>query len=231
MLTAATLAIVLQACAPTVDPRTQAALISVESAGNAFAILDDNNGRSYSPRNYRTAVVLAETLIDKNRKQYREHDRGIDVGITQINSLNFSHYGITPEYALDPCFNLREGSYILTTAYSQRYESLSSQHLPDGIHQQKALTQALAIYNSGSPNGDQRYIASILLAASRNVFFKVGEPLSTPSPQSSTTNKTRASIPAMSTQTARFYQRPGSQRISLTHHTSSNLHSESRPEL
>jgi type IV secretion system protein VirB1 len=117
MIAPATLALLLQACAPTVNPQTQAALVSVESNANAFALHDNNTDRSYYPTTYRAAVTLAESLIRAGSEHFGAHDAGVDVGIAQINSRNFDRYGLTPAIALDPCMNLRVGSLMLTTLY------------------------------------------------------------------------------------------------------------------
>jgi len=165
MITPAALALILEACAPTVSMQTQAALVRVESSGNAFAILDDNTRRAYTPRTYRDAVLLAEQLISDDARKYKNANRGVDVGITQINSLNFEKYSLTPALALDPCMNMRVGSFMLTSTYQGQYNALQHSNISEHDRQQIALSRSLQIYNSGAPSGDQRYVAQILLAA------------------------------------------------------------------
>jgi len=219
MLTAATLALVLQACAPTVNPQTQAALISVESGGNAFAILDDNNGRSYHPGNYQEAVVLADNLIKDGHRRFGSRDRGIDVGITQINSENFSRYGLTTGYALDPCVNLRTGSLILTSTYTAQYEILKDKRIDEESRRQIALSRTLQIYNSGSPTGDQSYVASIILAAEHaNPATNLRRNSASSNPAAAKSKKNDRSHTHRNEETI-FYQRSRTQRLLFSHYS------------
>ena len=163
MIAPATLALLLQACAPTVNAQTQAALVTVESDATVFAVHDNNTARSYFPRTYGEAVPLVEKLFREDAQRFGARKAGIDVGIAQIDSDNFAQYGLTPEIALDPCMNLRVGSMMLTSLYGQEYAALAGE--PDVARKQHALSRALQRYNSGKPTGDQKYVAAILMAA------------------------------------------------------------------
>ena len=165
MIAPATLALLLQACAPTVNPQTQAALVTVESDATAFAVHDNNTDQSYAPHTYGASVLLVEKLLAEDAQRFGARNDGIDVGIAQIDSNNFARYGLTPETALDPCMNLRVGSMMLTSLYDQEYAALAGE--ADAARQQHALSRALQRYNSGKPTGDQRYVAAVLMAAGR----------------------------------------------------------------
>ena len=163
MIASATLALLLRTCAPTVAVQTQAALVTVESSGEAFALHDNNTNQSYFPTDYGAAVTLTERLIRQDASRFGTANSGIDVGIAQIDTNNFASFGLTPALALDPCMNLRVGSLMLTTAYNREYASLPG--IATSQRQQLALSRALQRYNSGKPTGDQQYVAKILLAS------------------------------------------------------------------
>jgi type IV secretion system protein VirB1 len=163
MIAPATLALLLQACAPTVNAQTQAALVTVESDATVFALHDNNTGRSYFPRRYGESVLLVEKLLRDDTQRFGARKAGIDVGLAQIDSDNFVQYGLTPEIVLDPCMNLRVGSMMLTSLYGQEYAALAGE--PDVARKQHALSRALQRYNSGKPTGDQQYVAAVLMAA------------------------------------------------------------------
>ncbi len=143
-------------CAPHVDPVIQSALVSVESGGDAWALRDDNDGRTYAPATFAAAVTRANALIASDRSRYGANDRGIDVGLGQINSNNFAMLGTDAATMLDPCSNLGASSRMIVDAY-RRERSLRDRD--------PVLHRALSIYNSGRPSGDERYVSAVLDAA------------------------------------------------------------------
>jgi len=152
----------IRACAPQVNPVTQAAVITVESSGDAWALHDDNDGRVYRPGSFRDAVQLATNLIAGNRQRYGKADAGVDVGVGQINSSNFANLGVDAGWMLHPCPNLRVSSTMIASAYSTQYAILAS--LPDPQRDQLAIRRALQIYNSGRPSGDESYVENVIRA-------------------------------------------------------------------
>jgi type IV secretion system protein VirB1 len=120
-------------CAPSVAASTMAAIVQVESGGHPLAIDDDTTHRSYYPRDRASAEALANHLIEAGHL--------LDLGIAQVDSMNFAHLGVNVHTAFDACTNLRAGSTILTADYDaaeRRYD--------DG---QVALRHAIGMYNTG----------------------------------------------------------------------------------
>lgn len=163
------LARLVRACAANVDATIQAAIVSVESGGNAWALHDDNDGSTYAPNSYEAAQNLAQSIIERNRLQYGSQDRGVDVGLAQINSLNFAMLGVGASAMLDPCDNLRASQSIILTAYQHERSLMGSDGDNDG-----ALRRALQVYNSGQSTGDDAYVRAIFASVSTPFVHEVG---------------------------------------------------------
>lgn len=88
----------------------------------------------------------------------------VDVGIAQVDTENFTAYGLSPANAFDACTNLRAGSEILTADYRRAVATYG----PGQI----ALYHAFEAYNSGRLPGDAGYANRILSAA--GIPVKVG---------------------------------------------------------
>jgi type IV secretion system protein VirB1 len=86
-----------------------AAIVQVESGGNPLAIDDDTTRRLYYPSDRASAEALANHLIEAGHL--------LDIGIAQVDSMNFAHLGVTVHTAFDACTNLRAGSAILSGDY------------------------------------------------------------------------------------------------------------------
>jgi type IV secretion system protein VirB1 len=143
------LAALIRHCAPAVAPSTMAAIVQVESGGDPFAIGDNTAGRSYYPHDRATAERLARRLLDAGHL--------LDLGIAQIDSMNFAGFGATVHTIFDPCVNLNVGARILSDDYAfamGRYRDA-----------QVALRHAIGMYNTGRLNAGTRYIARVLAAA------------------------------------------------------------------
>jgi hypothetical protein len=81
----------------------------------------------------------------------------LDVGIAQIDSMNFAGFGVTLHTIFDPCVNLNVGARILSDDYAfaiRRYRDA-----------QVALRHAIGMYNTGRLNAGTRYVARVLAAA------------------------------------------------------------------
>ncbi len=154
-------------CAPEVNAVTQAAIVAVESGGDAWAMHDDNDDRVYSPSSLGGATKLVGALVTRDRALYGSRDRGIDVGLAQINSKNFPALRVTPTAMLDPCENLHASARIIVTAYLHERRLLDQD--PSARGDQLALRRALQVYNSGRSSGDDNYV--------RAIFNAVGIPL------------------------------------------------------
>ncbi len=149
-------------CAPQVDPKTQAAIVSVESGGDAWAVHDDNDDSRYAPDSFADAVAIGRVLIARDRQTYAAADRGVDVGLAQINSANFASLGVDVAAMFHPCANLRASARIIVSAFARERAALRGMSPQDA--DQVALRRALQVYNSGKGSGDEPYVSAILAA-------------------------------------------------------------------
>lgn len=123
----------LLACAPLIAPDTAAALISVESRANPYAIGVVAGRLDRQPRNLAEAVSTARAL-EAGGWNY-------SVGLAQINKTNFVRHGLSIETAFDPCSNLRAMQSILGECFGRA----SARAEP-----QVALRRAFSCYYSGN---------------------------------------------------------------------------------
>lgn len=122
-------------CAPHVAPETIAAIIRVESGGNAFALGVNGPVKNRPrPQNSQQAASLARYFMNLGYS--------VDLGLMQINSNNLPGLGYTVEEILDPCNNLRAGSQILSRGYAGAVKRFGPG--------QDALRAALSAYNTGN---------------------------------------------------------------------------------
>lgn len=118
--TSAFLAAAMQ-CAASIHPSTALDVARVESGFNPYAIaeivpktrrtLGDTPVISYQP----ASQVKAEQIIRRLMAQGRRYS----VGLMQITSTNFHHYGVTASDLLDPCTNLSVFERILSDCYQR----------------------------------------------------------------------------------------------------------------
>lgn len=121
-------------CAPTVAPQTMAAIVSVESNYNPYAIGVVGGYLERQPKNKAEAIETAKVL----------HGAGwnFSVGVAQVNRYNLPKYNITYEQAFDSCTNLRIGSKILEECYVRASKKNKDE--------QSALQSAFSCYYSGN---------------------------------------------------------------------------------
>ena len=136
-------------CAPMVAPSTMAAVVQHESGGNPLAMWDNTGGRRYLPTSVHQAVQILRRLLAAGHQ--------VDVGIAQVDTENFQHYGLTVRSAFNACTNIHVGGEILKTAWFQAKHA--------GLHGQTALFHAFEAYNSGGIYGDAGYAQAIYAAA------------------------------------------------------------------
>ncbi|GKW40915.1 lytic transglycosylase domain-containing protein [Pectobacterium parvum] len=108
-------------CAATIHPSTAFDVAKVESSFNPYAIAEivpkeerapDSVGViSHQPTSKQTAINIIEQVVAKGRRY--------SVGLMQITSTNFRHYGVTAHDLLDPCTNLSVFERILTDCYQR----------------------------------------------------------------------------------------------------------------
>jgi type IV secretion system protein VirB1 len=125
----------MQQCAPNVAPQTIAAIIQVESGGNAFALGVNGPIRNRPhPQSLQEAAALA--------RYYMSLGYTVDLGLMQINSTNLRGLGYSIEQVLEPCNNLRAGNRILSRGYAGAIKRYGQG--------QDALKAALSAYNTGN---------------------------------------------------------------------------------
>lgn len=121
-------------CAPSVAPQTMAAVVSVESDFNPYAIGIVDGYLPRQPVSYEEAVATAHALSASGWNY--------SIGLAQINIRNLETYHLSVEEAFRPCTNLRVGSEILTRCFVDH---------PDADQDpQAALRDALSCYYSGN---------------------------------------------------------------------------------
>jgi len=149
VIAAVALAAEIARCAPQAPPRTVAAIVHVESAGDPLAIGDNTRRASYHPATRAAAMRLAHRLLIEGHS--------LDLGIAQINNANLSRLGLTLENVFDPCVNLAAGARILGENYvlaARRYGAGS-----------EALRHAIGMYNTGELTGGIAYARRVSIAA------------------------------------------------------------------
>lgn len=126
--------ILAQACAPSVHPKTMAAIVMTESGGNELAI-NVNGARNPRPAaNLTTAIQTARAYIAAGYS--------VDLGLAQINSRNLGRLGLTIEQMFVPCANLAASARILSMNYRAAGRAGDAQ---------QALRVAFSMYNTGHP--------------------------------------------------------------------------------
>lgn len=129
-------------CAASVHPATALDIARVESGFNPYAIAEmvpkhkrapgSSGVISHLPANRTDAVSIAGQLAAKGRRY--------SVGLMQIASTNFRHYGVTARDLFDPCVNLSVFERILTDCYRRG----------------GSLKRALSCYYSGNFDAGQQ---------------------------------------------------------------------------
>lgn len=108
-------------CAATIHPSTAFDVAKVESSFNPYAVAEivPKEERtpssvgvvSHQPTSKQAAVNIINQVVEKGRRY--------SVGLMQITSTNFRHYGVTAHDLLDPCTNLSVFEHILTDCYQR----------------------------------------------------------------------------------------------------------------
>lgn len=123
-----------EVCAPSVHKDTMAALVSVESSFNPFAIGVVHGRLSRQPKNMSEALDVV--------RQLEEQGMNYSLGLSQVNKSNLPKYGLNAMKAFDPCKNLIAGSKILSGCYDRAIRT--------GLDEQRAVRAALSCYYSGN---------------------------------------------------------------------------------
>lgn len=123
-----------QQCAPDVAPTTIAAIVTVESSHNPYAIGVVGGALARQPRNLREALATVRSLLQQRRN--------FSMGLAQVNRFNLPKHNVSYEQVFDPCTNLRVGSAILKDCYVRAGEGERDP--------QRALRAAFSCYYSGN---------------------------------------------------------------------------------
>lgn len=162
--TTAFLAAAMQ-CAASIHPSTALDVAQVESGFNPYAIaeiipkatgtLRDNNVISHQPASRDKAELIIRRIVAQGRRY--------SVGLMQITSTNFRHYGVTATDLLDPCTNLSVFERILSDCY-QRGGSLEralscyySGNFRTGLQPEAAFSGTSYVQRMGYVSTSPRY--------------------------------------------------------------------------
>ncbi|WP_206951725.1 lytic transglycosylase domain-containing protein [Trinickia acidisoli] len=121
-------------CAPHVDAHTLAALVSVESGYNPYAIGVVGAHLVRQPVSLEEALATVDNLT---RLGYN-----FSLGLGQVNRYNLTRFGETTTSIFDPCANLRVAGSILTECFARAVRIEADE--------QYALRKALSCYYSGN---------------------------------------------------------------------------------
>jgi type IV secretion system protein VirB1 len=154
MLVSFTLNALMHACAPSIGPRTLAAIVAYESGGRPEAIGDNTTRRAYFPANPADAESLARRLLGLGHN--------LDFGLMQLNVSNVRRLRLSLRGAFDPCTNLAAGGRILSEDYGR-----ATRYFGPG---QRALFHALSAYNAGGYWAGLGYARGVYGAAVRLRF-------------------------------------------------------------
>ena len=160
MLTIASLVV---QCGILADPNLLAAIVQVESGGNAHALAVNGEFELVrEPQSRDEAVAMARWLL--------EHGYNFDAGLAQVNSANLSRLGLDVVRVFDTCTNLQAASRVLEECYERARDRFG-----DG---ERALNAALSCYNTGDFTRGVRngYAAAVRASAGRPLVMHTREP-------------------------------------------------------
>lgn len=135
-------------CAPTVHPITVAAIASVESQGNPYAIFDNKLKIPFYPKTRGVAYQLASALLS--------YGHSIDIGVMQISSQHLKPMNLSLHNLFEPCYSISVGGKILTDNYYRYLKDSPST---------EALRKAISAYNTGHPSRGSVYVSKVVAAA------------------------------------------------------------------
>lgn len=164
-----------QRCAPQVDPHTLAAIVSVESAYNPYAI------GVVGGRLVRQPASLAQALATIDMLERRGYN--FSLGLAQVNRYNLARFNETTESIFEPCTNLRVAASILGECFARATH--------EGGDEQFALRKAISCFYSGnfSTGFTAGYVERVVSHALDDVHHDVAPiplaPGSNPTPVSS----------------------------------------------
>jgi type IV secretion system protein VirB1 len=159
---------VLPECGAGLDvaPERMAAVAMVESNGDPLAIgVNGDHPTTLHPATKDEAVATARALIAQGRS--------IDLGLTQINSANLAHDGLTIETAFEACASLHAGAAHLAEDFEAAWRAAHSRYNTGDL--QRGIANGYALRVSAA----MRMVAAVRpavpaapqpVAAARNPF-------------------------------------------------------------
>ncbi|MBZ7367956.1 lytic transglycosylase domain-containing protein [Klebsiella grimontii] len=116
--TTAFLAAAMQ-CAASIHPSTALDVARVESGFNPYAIAEivPKSGSFSGDKHVISHLPVSREEAERILRRLRTQDHRYSVGLMQITSTNFRHYGMTASDLLDPCTNLSVFERILSDCY------------------------------------------------------------------------------------------------------------------
>ena len=112
------------------------AVASVESSGDPLAIgVNGDHPATLHPATKDEAIAAARALL--------AHGKSIDIGLTQINSANLAHDGLTVETAFDACASLRAGAAHLAADFEAAWRAAHSRYNTGDL--QRGITNGYAL--------------------------------------------------------------------------------------
>ena len=124
-----------------VAPERIAAVAMVESDGDPLAIsVNGDHPTTLHPASKGVAVATARTLLGQGKS--------IDLGLTQINSANLTHDGLTVETAFDACASLRAGATHLAADFEAAWRAAHSRYNTGDLQRGIANGYALRVSNA-----------------------------------------------------------------------------------
>lgn len=169
-------------CAADIAPETLHTLIGVESSKNPYAIAvvyekntPDENRLHFKQPNTEAEALNIITALETPPTKYKSYS----VGLMQVNSTNFTKYGITKENMFNACKNIEAGAKIFKSCYTEAQNNNPTKS------EQELLRIASSCYYSGNEkrgfkkeaNGTS-YVDRINATVARNYKVPAIKPLS-----------------------------------------------------
>jgi type IV secretion system protein VirB1 len=182
-----------QNCAPSIEPQMLAAIVSVESGFNPFAIGVVGGRLERQPKNMDEALATANAL--------QQGGWNFSLGLAQVNHANLKQHGLTYETAFDGCANLRASAAILNDCLTRATRQYG---------EQGALEHALSCYYSGdftrgllAEGWQPSYAQKVLAQLDGGQPVQQAQPIAV-IPSSSPTQKSQIPKNAITPQTLKF---------------------------
>lgn len=162
--TTAFLAIAMQ-CAASIHPSTAFDVARVESGFNPYAIAEivPKAGPSFGDQHIISHLPASRGDAEHILRRLTAQDRRYSVGLMQITSTNFRHYGVSATELLDPCTNLSVFEHILRDCYrrggtlKRALSCYYSGNFSTGQQPETAFSGTSYIQRIGYPPGSSRY--------------------------------------------------------------------------